>query len=102
MVGVERLCRSLHIHGSSSYLRSRFDQADVSRSGRLNFVEFQAFVKLMKRREDVRAIYRELASDSEKGITSEEFFRFLSEIQFENVEVDLAHWEDVFATFARR
>jgi phosphatidylinositol phospholipase C, delta len=102
IVGVERLCRSLHIHGSSSYLRTRFDQADVSRSGRLNFVEFQTFVKLMKRREDVRAIYRELASDSEKGITSEEFFRFLTDIQFENVEADVAHWEDVFAKFARR
>jgi phosphatidylinositol phospholipase C delta len=102
IVGVERLCRSLHIHGSSNYLRSRFDQADVSRSGRLNFVEFQAFVKLMKRREDARAIYRELASDSEKGITSEEFFRFLTEVQFENVEADVAHWEDVFAKFARR
>lgn len=102
IVGVERLCRSLHIHGSSSYLRSRFDQADVSRSGRLNFAEFQAFVKLMKRREDVRAIYRELASEAEKGITSEEFLRFLSDIQFENVDADLAHWEDVFAKFARR
>jgi phosphatidylinositol phospholipase C delta len=102
IVGVERLCRSLHIHGSSNYLRSRFDQADVSRSGRLNFVEFQSFVKLMKRREDVRAIYRECASDSEKGITSEEFFRFLTDSQFENVEADIAHWEDVFAKFARR
>ncbi|PMD26286.1 putative 1-phosphatidylinositol-4,5-bisphosphate phosphodiesterase 1 [Hyaloscypha hepaticicola] len=102
IVGVERLCRSLHIHGSSSYLRSRFDQADVSRSGRLNFVEFQAFVKLMKRREDVRAIYRELASEPDKGLTSEEFLRFLRDIQFENVDDDIAHWEDVFAKLARR
>lgn len=102
IVGVERLCRSLHIHGSSHYLRSRFDQADVSGTGRLNFVEFQDFVKLMKRREDVRAIYRTLASDSEKGITIEEFFRFLKEDQSENVDVDRAHWETVFAKFVRR
>ncbi|KAE8452501.1 hypothetical protein EG329_000404 [Mollisiaceae sp. DMI_Dod_QoI] len=101
-VGVERLCRSLHIYGSSEYLRSRFNQADVSCSGRLNFVEFQEFVKLMKRREDVRAIYRELASDSEKGITIEEFFRFLVEIQNENVEGNRSHWEYVFARFARK
>ncbi|KAF8863946.1 putative 1-phosphatidylinositol-4,5-bisphosphate phosphodiesterase 1 [Acephala macrosclerotiorum] len=101
-VGVERLCRSLHIYGSSDYLQSKFDQADVSRSGRLNFVEFQEFVKLMKRREDVRAIYQTLASDPEKGITIEEFFRFLVEVQHEDVEDDRTHWEFVFAKFARK
>ncbi|KUJ15370.1 putative 1-phosphatidylinositol-4,5-bisphosphate phosphodiesterase 1 [Mollisia scopiformis] len=101
-VGVERLCRSLHIYGSSDYLRTKFEQADVSRSGRLNFVEFQEFVKLMKRREDVRAIYRELTADTEKGITIEEFFRFLVEVQDEDVESNRSHWESVFAKFARK
>ncbi|KAF4622673.1 hypothetical protein G7Y89_g14355 [Cudoniella acicularis] len=102
IVGVERLCRSLHIYGSSTDLRSRFDQADVSRSGRLNFVEFQEFVKLMKRREDVRAIYREWASDSNKGITLPEFLEFLKTVQHENVDADRPHWESIFAKFARR
>lgn len=102
IVGVERLCRSLHIHGSSNYIRSRFNQADVSQTGRLNFTEFQEFVKLMKRREDVGAIYRELASDPEKGITAQEFFGFLRTVQHEDVDGDLAHWEGVFTKFARR
>jgi phosphatidylinositol phospholipase C delta len=56
----------------------------------------------MKKREDIRAIYRTLASDSEKGITIEEFLRFLKEDQCENVDVDRAHWETVFAKFVRR
>jgi phosphatidylinositol phospholipase C delta len=43
-----------------------------------------------------------LASDSEKGITIEEFFRFLKEDQCENLELDRAHWETVFAKFVRR
>lgn len=102
IAGVERLCRSLHIHGSSKYLKSKFDQADVSRSGRLDFAEFQEFVKLMKRREDIRAIYQELASNSEKGLSIEEFFRFLKDIQNEDVAADVAHWEGVFAKFVRR
>lgn len=102
IVGVERLCHSLHIHGSSNYLRSRFDLADVSHSGRLNFPEFQEFVKLMKRREDIRAIYREVAWDSAKGITIEEFFQFLKDIQHEDVETNRTHWEGVFAKFVRR
>ena len=102
IVGVERLCRSLHIHGSSSYIRSRFDMADVSRFGLLTFAGFQEFVRLMKKREDVRAIYRELATDVEKGLTIEDFFQFLRDIQHEDIDADRAHWEGVFAKFGRR
>jgi phosphatidylinositol phospholipase C delta len=102
IIGVERLCRSLHIHGSSSYLRSKFSEADVSQTGRLNFTKFQDFVKLMKRREDIRAIYREVASDSEKGITLEDFLDFLKETQCEDIDANRPHWDGVFAKFVRR
>ncbi|CAG8955825.1 hypothetical protein HYFRA_00011694 [Hymenoscyphus fraxineus] len=102
IVGVERLCRSLHIHGSSTYLRSRFDQADVSRSGKLNYVEFQGFVKLMKRREDIKVLYHKLALDSDKGLTMHEFFNFLRITQQEDVDSDRAHWENIFNKFCRR
>ncbi|KAH8646063.1 putative 1-phosphatidylinositol-4,5-bisphosphate phosphodiesterase 1 [Tricladium varicosporioides] len=102
IVGVERLCRSLHIHGSSAYLRERFDKADVSRSGRLNFVEFQEFVRRMKRREDIKEIYEEVTTDVEKGITMETFFDFLRNVQNEDVEADLQYWKDVFTKFSRR
>ncbi|KAG4421957.1 hypothetical protein IFR04_004936 [Cadophora malorum] len=100
-IGVERLCRSLHIHGSSNYLKSKFEQADVSRSGRLNFVEFQDFVKLMKRREDVKNIYENIASDLKKGLTLLEFFTFLAQVQHEDVS-DAAYWENVFNKVIRR
>ena len=102
IVGVERLCRSLHIHCSSNYIRSKFSEADVTGTGRLNFVEFQDFVKLMKRRMDVRAIYRELAGDSEKGITLDQFLEFLQSVQNEDVEDDRSHWENVFAWSVRK
>jgi len=102
IIGVERLCRSLHIHGSSNYFRSKFAQADSSRCGRLNFAEFQEFVKLMKRREDVRAMYQNLTSDSDKGITLEQFLQFVKETQGEDIDTDPSHWEGVFAKFARR
>jgi phosphatidylinositol phospholipase C, delta len=102
LVGVERLCRSLHIHGVYNHLRSKFDQADATRTGRLNFSEFQDFVRLMKRREDIRAIYREIAMASDKGITLQEFLDFLRDVQCEDVESDRAHWEMVFAKFVRR
>ncbi|RKF73892.1 1-phosphatidylinositol 4,5-bisphosphate phosphodiesterase 1 [Golovinomyces cichoracearum] len=101
-VGIERLCRSLHINGSSRYLNSRFSQADITGSGRLNLSEFQEFVKLMKRREDVRSLHRQIASSSNNGITIEVFLRFLKDVQKEDVISDRAHWECIFNKFVRR
>lgn len=102
VMAVERLCRNyLHIHISSSTIRAKFAEADVTKTGRLNFTEFQEFVKLMKRREDVHAIYREVASDESKGLTLEEFITFISDVQGDDVS-DRAYWEGVFAKFVRR
>ena len=102
ITGVERLCRSLHIHGSSNYLRSKFHEADMTRTGRLNFNEFQEFVKLMKRREDVGVIYRELTADTDKGMTIDHFLYFLRDVQGEDIDTDRAYWEGVFNKFVRR
>ncbi|TGO65169.1 hypothetical protein BOTNAR_0080g00010 [Botryotinia narcissicola] len=100
--GVEQLCKNLHINTSSRFLRERFQQADATKSKKLNFSELQEFVKLMKRRGDVSEIYKDLASDNAKGITLEEFINFVSVVQGENVEKDRAKWESIFAKFARR
>ena len=102
IVGVERLCRSLHIHGSSNYFRDKFSQADVTQTGRLNFAEFQDFVKLMKKRDDVNKIYENHFIKTEKGFTLDQFLEFLERVQGEDIKSDRAHWEMVFAKFARR
>ena len=102
ITGVERMCRSLHIHGSSNYLRTKFHEADTSQTGRLNFAEFQEFVRLMKRREDVGEIYRELTSELDKGLTVDQFLCFLRDTQGEDVDTDRSYWEGVFAKFVRR
>jgi phosphatidylinositol phospholipase C delta len=103
LIGVERLCKSLHIHGVYNHLCANFYKADVSRNGRLTFSEFQEFITLMKRREDIRIIYREIVTDSKKGrITLERFLEFLRETQFEDVEARRSYWESVFAKFVRR
>ncbi|ROW15509.1 hypothetical protein VPNG_02398 [Cytospora leucostoma] len=98
--GVERVCRNLHIHVSQESLKVRFDEADRTQTGHLNFDEFQDFVRLTARRGDVRAVYREIASDPEGGLTYEDFVRFLKEVQNENVG-DVASWEAVFKQFSR-
>lgn len=102
MPGVERVCRNLHIHVAPKELQTKFAIADATRTGRLNFAAFQVFVREMKRREDIRAIYRGIASDCAAGITWSEFATFLRDTQGEDVDSDARAWEAKFAKFARR
>lgn len=105
--GVERVCRNLHIHVSSSTLFEKFNEVKVANKmgkdeSRLNFAEFLDFVRLMKTRKDALPIYREYASDTELGLSRSDFLNFLRDSQGENVDEDLQAWEAVFARFARK
>ncbi|KAI1491195.1 hypothetical protein F5X96DRAFT_487090 [Biscogniauxia mediterranea] len=101
-IGVERVCRNLHIHMAQKDLLTKFAIADTTRTGRLNFAEFQVFVREMKRREDIRNIYRDLASDPDKGISFQEFMRFLREVQCEDVDSNASFWETRFLRYVHR
>ncbi|GKT84582.1 phosphatidylinositol-specific phospholipase C [Colletotrichum tofieldiae] len=100
--GVQRVCRNLHIHASPSQLRAKFHAADVTDTGRLNFFEFQTFVGYMKRRDDIRQIYHQIAANPETGLTIKEFLDFLRDVQGESVDADLAAWEALYSKFARK
>jgi phosphatidylinositol phospholipase C, delta len=89
---VERLCWKLNVHLSSSYLKGKFDvcssydsadqkQADSGHRGRLNFEQFQDFVRLLKEREEILALFKEYSGDSP----------VLSKLQFEDFLVKEQH-----------
>ncbi|KAI1169297.1 phosphatidylinositol-specific phospholipase C [Nemania serpens] len=100
--GVERVCRNLHIHMAQKDLRAKFATADVTKTSRLNFAEFQVFIREMKRRKDVQAIYRQITSDTAKGITWSDFRDFLRDVQGEDVDSNPEVWEAKFARYAQR
>ncbi|OHF02794.1 phosphatidylinositol-specific phospholipase C [Colletotrichum orchidophilum] len=100
--GVQRVCRNLHIHASPGQLLATFYAADATVTGRLNFFEFQTFVGFMKRREDIRQIYHQIAANPEAGLTVTEFLKFLRDDQGENVDADLPGWEALYSKFARK
>ncbi|KAI1819639.1 phosphatidylinositol-specific phospholipase C [Xylaria intraflava] len=100
--GVERVCRNLHIHMAQKDLRAKFAIADMTKSNQLNFAEFQVFVREMKRRKDVRIIYRQIASDLIKGITWADFRGFLRDVQGEDVDGNPSFWETRFMRYAQR
>lgn len=112
--GVERMCRSLHIHVPPNVVRDNFNLVKARQASRedlpssnasparLNFHEFIEFVKLMKTRSDIREVYRKNTKDIEVGMRKDEFLRFLCEVQCEEIEEDMSHWENVFNRFARK
>lgn len=98
--GVERVCRNLHIHVSQDTLKLRFDRADKTGSGTLNYGEFQEFVRLMAKRDDIRELYRVTSSGHEEGLNFQDFVTFLRDVQNEDV-TDLAAQEVIFNQFSR-
>ncbi|KAI8627661.1 phosphatidylinositol-specific phospholipase C [Xylariaceae sp. FL1651] len=100
--GVERVCRNMHIHMAQKDLKAKFAIADTTKTNQLNFAEFQVFVREMKRRKEVHAIYQKLASDRNRGITWHEFARFLRDIQGEDVDSNPGFWEARFVRYAQR
>ncbi|KAI1178487.1 phosphatidylinositol-specific phospholipase C [Nemania sp. FL0916] len=100
--GVERVCRNLHIHIAQKDLRAKFAAADITKTNRLDYAEFQAFIREMKRRKDVEAIYHLITSDPGKGITWPEFREFLCNSQGEDVDANPGLWEARFIRYAQR
>ncbi len=101
-LGVERVCRNLHIHMAQKELKDKFKIADTTQSNQLNFAEFQVFISEMKRRKDVRTIYRQIASDLAKGITWSDFQSFLRDVQGEDLDSNPGLWESKFIRYAQR
>lgn len=99
--GIESLCRSLHINCSKNVLRAQFGKADPDGTGYLSFLGFKDFVRRLKQRDDVRAIYKSLIAEAPDGPNRDWFLRFLKDVQGVDVESNLAHWIKVFAKFVR-
>ncbi|KAI1131222.1 phosphatidylinositol-specific phospholipase C [Nemania abortiva] len=100
--GVERVCRNLHIHMAQKDLWAKFEAAYKTKPNQLNLAEFLVFVREMKRRKDVNAIYHQIASDSRKGITWSDFRNFLRDVQGEDVDSNPGVWEARFNRYAQR
>lgn len=99
---VERLCRRLHINCSRQFLKDRFKRADKDNSGYLNFPEFQKFVQLLKEREEIQDIWKDVVFDTEAGMTKSEFKSFLRDVQKVDVVADKVYVDKVFRKFCRK
>lgn len=101
LAAVKRVCHQLHIYSSEAIVEGLFSKAAARKPEKLNFTEFKEFVGLMKERRDIQRIVRSMESNWETGITRAEFFKFLREVQGEDVNNNLALWEQRFKDFTR-
>lgn len=101
-LGVESLCRGLHINCSQNVLRAQFEKADTDGTGYLNFHGFTDFVRRLKQRMDIKEIYHDMKADSSDGLNLDWFLHFLQDTQGVDVESNGAHWVKVFLKFVRQ
>ncbi|KAF2182024.1 PLC-like phosphodiesterase, partial [Zopfia rhizophila CBS 207.26] len=99
--GIIKLCRSLHINCSENTIRAFFSEADSNNTKSLNQQQFLYFVRRLKERKDIKAIYKRLGLEHHSEIDKETFLAFLKEQQGVDVEAHADHWTAVFEKYAR-
>ncbi|KAI9509539.1 PLC-like phosphodiesterase [Russula earlei] len=85
---VERLCKRLRVNSSRDVLSRRFKQADLQNRGFLDFDDFKRFVKLLKRRPEVKRIYQKLCLFDNMIFSFRTFEYFLREFQKSDADPD--------------
>jgi phosphatidylinositol phospholipase C, delta len=98
---IESLSRSLHIHCSKAMLHKQFRRADSKHRGKLNYNEYKDFVRRLKQRHDLKAIYCALAEDSGSALTRDQFLSFLRDVQGIDTSIDPAKWTAEFNHWVR-
>jgi len=99
--GIIELCRSLHINCSEKTLRSYFLEADRDHTNTLNQEEFLHFVRKLKKRKDIKQIYKQFTPSPHTGMDQQTFLDFLRREQGIDVEADMEHWTSLFDKLAR-
>ncbi|KAG6809109.1 hypothetical protein H0H92_001578 [Tricholoma furcatifolium] len=78
---VERLCWRLNARFSKSELQTMFKNADPENKGYLDFAGFQSFVRNLKRRPEIKAIYDSLCVGNGGNFDFSVFQKFMVETQ---------------------
>lgn len=76
------MCLRLGVGKSKEEVRMRFEEADSAKQGCLEFEDFRVFMKGLRVREEVEALFGRVVGRSESGSFGfEEFERFMREEQ---------------------
>ncbi|KAL5392239.1 hypothetical protein DPSP01_000755 [Paraphaeosphaeria sporulosa] len=98
--GTIELCRSLHINCSEQMLQSYFVEADQDHTDSLNQEEFLHFVRRLRKRKDLKQIYKQFTPAPNSGMDQHTFFEFLQREQGVDVNANVEHWVSIFEKLA--
>ncbi|QDS75999.1 hypothetical protein FKW77_004564 [Venturia effusa] len=98
----KQLCRKLDINCSENALRAHFDKADSDANGDLDYAQFEAFVKRILERQDLKEIFNAIRSSGSAELDLDSFVRFLANQQGVDVTVKHSHWTNLFEQYAKR
>ncbi|CDK24575.1 unnamed protein product [Kuraishia capsulata CBS 1993] len=84
--GVVKLTKKLNINVDTDYLGVIFKQVDADHNGYLNFDEFKYFVKLLRQRPEVMALYDGMIRPGELYLSFEAFKNFIVDVQHEDYD----------------
>jgi phosphatidylinositol phospholipase C delta len=98
----KQLCRKLDINCSDNALRAQFDKADLTHVGDLDYSQFEAFVKRMLERHDIKQIFNDIRQPGNPELDLDSFLDFLSETQDVDLTVRAEKWPGLFEKFAKR
>lgn len=79
--------KRLNININSKILKDAFNKISLSSeeaSDGLNFEQFREFVSILKRRDDINSIFKDICFPGRNYMTLSDFKRFLVDVQFEN------------------
>lgn len=95
------ICRKLEINCSVDAVRNHFNQADQDLVGTLSYAQYEYFINLFKVRKDIQVIYNKIKPATEDELSLETFLNFLREVQWIDVDKELASWESKFEIYCR-
>jgi phosphatidylinositol phospholipase C delta len=99
---VNNLCKTLSINCSESLLRAHFNQADCGHVGSIDFDQFRSFVKKLRKRHDIKQVFKNAKPASKKELDLQSFLDFLVNIQGIQVNSRLAYWTGTFERYCKR
>jgi phosphatidylinositol phospholipase C delta len=99
---VYSLCKTLSINCSESSLRTHFHQADYAHVGSIDFDQFRCFIKRLRKRQDIKQVFKNIKPSSMKELDQQSFLDFLVNIQGISVNSRLSHWTSTFERFCNR
>jgi phosphatidylinositol phospholipase C delta len=100
--GAKQLCRKLDINCSDNALRAHFDKADSDANGDLDYVQFEAFVKQILERQDLKEIFNIIRARGKAELDLDSFVHFLADSQGVDVSKKYSSWTHLFEKYAKR